>query len=192
VTPYYNKPPQEGLYQHFANVAKAVEIPLILYNVPGRTGTNLFPETVLRLSEIPNIVAIKEASGSLPQAIAIAAMRKANFQLLSGEDALFLPLLSIGGQGIITVMGNAAPQPMVEAFTAFSQGDMQKAQAITWKLSALAEQLFIEPNPIPLKAVLAHLGFMRNELRLPLVPMSKTNEAKLLKTVDALEIRVEG
>ena len=180
VTPYYNKPPQEGLFQHYKTVAAATDLPVILYNVPGRTACNLLPETVLRLAAVKNIVAIKEASGSLEQAMEIIAGCGDWFTVLTGEDGIFLPSLAIGCDGIISVMGNAAPGAMVELYEAWKRGDAARARTLAYELRELAKLLFIETNPIPLKAALQSMKIFRSaECRAPLCDMSGKNREKL-------------
>lgn len=179
-TPYYNRPTQEGLYRHFKKIAETVDIPLILYNIPSRTGVNLLPETVARLSEIPNIVGIKEASGSLTQVIEIERSVKKDFVILSGDDALFLPLMSVGGRGVISVASNVVPKLMKELFLAFyEKKDIELAKKLNRDLYPLFQVLFIETNPIPVKEALYFMGFIEREFRLPLCPLSDSNREKL-------------
>ena len=169
VVPYYNKPTPAGLVAHFTAVARAVDLPLILYNVPGRTGTNMLPETVVRLAAIENIVAVKEASGSLDQVSAIRA--RCDLTVLSGDDSLTLPMLAVGARGIVSVVGNVAPRPFRDLLTAFAEGRLLDAEKIHLKLVPLMRALFLESNPGPVKSLLADLGIVVNELRLPLVPV---------------------
>jgi 4-hydroxy-tetrahydrodipicolinate synthase len=169
VVPYYNKPTPAGLVAHFTAVARAVDLPLILYNVPGRTGTNMLPETVARLAPIENVVAVKEASGSLDQVSAIRA--RCDLTVLSGDDSLTLPMLAVGARGIVSVVGNVAPRPIRDLLTAFSEGRLLDAERIHLKLVPLMRALFLESNPGPVKSLLADLGLIVNELRLPLVPV---------------------
>jgi 4-hydroxy-tetrahydrodipicolinate synthase len=169
VVPYYNKPTPAGLVAHFTAVARAVDLPLILYNVPGRTGTNMLPETVARLAPIENVVAVKEASGSLDQVSAIRA--RCDLTVLSGDDSLTLPMLAVGARGIVSVVGNVAPRPFRDLLTAFSEGRLLDAERIHLKLVPLMRALFLESNPGPVKSLLADLGLIVNELRLPLVPV---------------------
>ncbi len=179
ITPYYNKPTQEGLYQHFATIAKSTDIPVILYNVPGRTSVNMLPETVIRLSQIDNIVGIKEASGNLIQACDILYGVDKNFALFSGEDALTYPLYCLGAKGVISVTANIVPQKMSEQYAAFQAGDFAKARAIHEELFDLHQVMFIETNPIPVKAALVILGFIEEEYRLPLVKITPAAREKL-------------
>ena len=184
VGPYYNKPTQDGYYKHFAAVAEAVELPIVLYNIPGRTGSNMLPETIARLAKLPTIVAVKEATGSMDQASAIAAL--CDITLLSGDDSLTLPLMSIGGRGIVSVVGNIVPRDMKAMLAAWEAG--QIADAIQWhyKLFALCrDMLGIATNPIPIKTAMKMLGRDTGELRLPMCPMDATLDAKLRQTLTA-------
>lgn len=184
VGPYYNKPTQEGYYKHFAAVAEACDLPIVLYNIPGRTGSNILPETIAKLAKLPTIVAVKEATGSMDQASAIAAL--CDITLLSGDDSLTLPLLSIGGRGIVSVVGNIVPRDMKAMLAAWDAGKL--ADAIKWhyKLFALCrDMLGIATNPIPIKTAMKMLGRDTGELRLPLCPMDAGLEAKLRQTLTA-------
>ena len=169
VVPYYNKPTPAGLIAHFSAVAHAVDLPLMLYNVPYRTGTNMLPETVVRLAEVENIVAIKEASGSLDQVSTIRA--RCDLTILSGDDSLTLPMLAVGARGVVSVVGNVAPRPLKDMLLAFEEGRLLDAEALHRKLLPLMRGLFLESNPGPVKSLLADLGLIANELRLPLVPV---------------------
>jgi 4-hydroxy-tetrahydrodipicolinate synthase len=182
VGPYYNKPTQEGYYRHFAAVAEAVDIPIVLYNIPGRTGSNILPETVARLAEIPTVVAIKESTGSLDQASQIVVTT--NLTLLSGDDSLTLPLLSIGGRGVVSVVGNIVPRDMKALLAAFGAGNM--AEALHWhrRLFMLCrDMLSVATNPIPVKAAMKLLGRGTGELRLPLWPLDGAGESRLAQTL---------
>src|SRR5690242_14092795 len=182
VGPYYNKPTQEGYYRHFAAIAEAVDIPLVLYNIPGRTGSNIVPETIARLAEIPTIVAIKEATGSLDQASQIISTT--NLTLLSGDDSLTLPLMSIGGRGVVSVVGNIVPRDMKALVTAMLAGRLDEAQRWHRKLFPLCrDMLGVATNPIPVKAALKLLGRGSGELRLPMTPLDAAGEAKVRKTL---------
>ena len=172
VTPYYNRPTQEGLYGHFAAIADAVDLPLVLYNVPGRTGVNLLPETVLRLADIPAIVGIKEASGSLDQASQIVNDAPAGFVVLSGDDSLTLPIASVGGRGVISVVSNIAPEAVSALTAAYLAGDFASARAMHLALFDLCRAMFVETNPVPVKAAAALLGLCTPEVRLPLARLS--------------------
>lgn len=180
VTPYYNKPMQEGLYLHFKAVAESVDIPIILYNIPGRTSRNIEPATMARLArDCKNIIGVKEAAGSIEQMQAIKKVCPKNFMLLSGDDALTLPLLSIGGCGIISVVANIIPQDVNKMIAAFNAGDMKKAQALHYKMLPLINAMFIETNPAPVKAAMEMLGMCSGDLRLPMCRISKDSEAKV-------------
>ena len=184
ITPYYNKPTQKGMEEHFRAIAEAVDIPLILYNVPGRTGVNMLPETVARLSEMKNIIGIKEATGSLQQVTETMKLCRKGFIVLSGDDFTALPSIAVGAKGVISVTSNIVPGEMVEMYRAYKNGSMQKAIDINLKLWPLHNAMFIESNPIPVKAA-AHLrGWISNEIRLPLTPLAGSNLNKL-KTVMA-------
>ena len=179
ITPYYNKPTQEGLFRHFAHVAERVDIPIVLYNVPGRTGVNLLPETVARLAAIPNIVAIKEATADLRQAARIIELCGEAITVISGDDFTVLPLLSIGGKGVISVVSNIAPALMARVVDSFVAGDLAEARKAHYRLLPLAEAMFIETNPIPVKTALGLMGKIAPEFRLPLCPMSDKNRERL-------------
>jgi len=177
ITPYYNKPTQDGLYHHFKKVAENVDIPIVLYNVPGRTGVSIAPETVARLYKIPNIVAIKEASGSIDQASEILSL--CDIIVLSGDDGLTLPLMSIGGQGVISVTANVVPARMANLVKAGLEGDYELAKKIHYELYDLFKVMFVETNPIPVKASLALMNMISTEVRLPLTPISERNKKRL-------------
>ncbi len=180
ISPYYNKPTQEGLYRHFAKVASTVDIPIILYNIPGRTAVNIEPETIERLSKIDNIVGIKEASGSMKQIMEIISRCGEDFSVLSGEDYLTFPLMSVGGKGVISVVSNIAPKEMAEMCRLALEGKWDEARRLHYKLLSLCHILFCETNPSPVKAALAMMGKIpSDEVRLPLAPLSDSNRAKL-------------
>jgi 4-hydroxy-tetrahydrodipicolinate synthase len=182
VSPYYNKPTQQGLYLHFKTIAQKVKIPIILYNIASRTGINIEPHTIARLSsDCKNIIGVKEASGSLDQMSRIKALCGKNFDLISGDDALTLPLLSIGGVGVISVVANIVPGDVADMVGAFSQGNIQKAQSLHYKLLPLIKAMFIETNPIPVKSAMGILRLCQPDLRLPLCAMSEENLKKLKK-----------
>jgi 4-hydroxy-tetrahydrodipicolinate synthase len=168
LSPYYNKPTQEGIYAHYAAVAEETGFPLIIYNVPGRTASNISPETVSRLARLQNIVGIKEASGDLDQMAHIITKSPADFAVLSGDDSLTLPLLSLGGKGVISTTANVAPELMCDLVRSYQSGDLADAQEIHYRLLPLFDALFCETNPIPLKAAIAALGWCTEEIRLPL------------------------
>ena len=173
VTPYYNKPTQEGLYQHFKAIAEAVDIPQILYNVPGRTACDMLPATVIRLSTVPNIIGIKEATGDLTRVPAILAGVSSDFLVYSGDDATAVELILLGGKGNISVTANVAPRDMSEMCAAAMRGDADTARAIHEKLMPLNKTLFIESNPIPVKWALHEMGLMSDGIRLPLTWLSE-------------------
>jgi len=179
VCPYYNRPTQEGLYQHFKTIAQSVPIPIIPYNIPSRTGVNLMPETVARLAKISNIVGIKEASGSLKQMQDVISLCGDKFDVLSGDDFFTFPLLAIGGRGVISVVSNIAPADMAAMVDAFAAGDIKKAQKLHHRLIPLIDALFIETNPVPVKAALAMMGKIAYDVRLPMYKMSDGNYEKL-------------
>lgn len=185
VTPYYNKPTQQGLYLHFEAVAKATDLPLVLYNVPGRTSVNLLPDTVARLAKIPTIVGVKEASGSMDQVSQIVASCRPEFAVLSGDDSLTLPMLALGATGVISVVGNIAPAPMAEMVRAYRQGNLARARELHYQLFDLCRAMFIETNPIPVKTAAGILGLCSPELRLPMCPMSEANRRKLEEVLAA-------
>lgn len=180
IVPYYNKPTQEGIFQHFKAVAESTDIPIILYNVPGRTGVNMLPETVARLrSSCRNIIGIKEASGSFSQASSILDQCGMDFILLSGEDAINYPLLTIGARGFITVTANIAPRDVAELYNTFASGDFAASRDLHYKLLPLNDALFLETNPIPVKRALALMNKIEMGCRLPLCEMSKSHLDKL-------------
>lgn len=183
VTPYYNKPTQEGLYQHFKAIAQAVALPQVLYNVPGRTSVNMLPQTVARLADLPEVVAIKEASGDLGQMAEIIRLAGDKITLLSGDDNLTLPILSIGGKGVISVVANVVPRDTSDMLAAWENGDINKARAIFFKLLPLCQAMFYETNPIPVKTALALMKKIKGEFRLPLVPMAEANIERLKKAL---------
>jgi 4-hydroxy-tetrahydrodipicolinate synthase len=183
VCPYYNRPTQEGLYLHYRAIAEEVPVPIIVYNIPGRTGTNMLPETLARLAKIPNIVGVKEASGSIKQMSDVIQLCGADFDVLSGDDIFTLPLLALGGKGVISVISNVVPGDMAGMVDAFAAGDLEKARQLHYRMSPLIDALFIETNPIPVKAALAMMGKIAYELRLPLCRMVEKNEAALKKVM---------
>jgi 4-hydroxy-tetrahydrodipicolinate synthase len=181
VTPYYNKPTQEGLYRHYKAIAEAVNIPIMLYNVPGRTGVSMAPETTARLGLIKNIVALKDASGNVEQVTQLRAI--SDIQILSGEDSLTFPILCLGGVGVVSVAANVIPKQVAE-MTAFAVGgELTKARQIHDRYFELFKNLFIETNPIPVKIALKKMGLYNGEMRLPMCDMSAANEEKLEKTL---------
>ncbi|MBI2825571.1 MAG: 4-hydroxy-tetrahydrodipicolinate synthase [Planctomycetia bacterium] len=182
VAPYYNKPSQEGFYQHFKALAEAIDIPICIYNIPGRTGKNIEPETIARMAELTNITMVKEATGSMDQASQIMAL--SNLTLLSGDDSLTLPLLAIGGRGVISVVGNIVPRDMIALLSAFEAGKMAEAQQWHRKLFPLCrDMLGLATNPIPIKAAMRLLKRDTGELRMPMTPLSPAEEARLRSTL---------
>jgi 4-hydroxy-tetrahydrodipicolinate synthase len=179
VTPYYNKPTQEGLYRHFRAVAEAVDIPQIVYNVPGRTGCDLANETTLRLASIPNIVGIKDATGSLERNADLIRRAPAGFAIYSGDDATALGCMLLGGRGVISVTANVAPRQMHEMCAAAFAGELSRARDINQSLFPLHQKLFVEANPIPVKWVLQQMGRIRGGIRLPLTPLSDIHHETL-------------
>jgi 4-hydroxy-tetrahydrodipicolinate synthase len=179
VGPYYNKPTQEGHYQHFMAIAESTDIPIIIYNIPGRTGVNIEPDTLLRLAEIPNIVGVKEASGNLDQMMIILRDRPPNFSVLSGDDSLSLPLIAVGGDGCISVLANEMPAEFSRMIHAALDNNWELARRIHYQTYALMRANFIETNPVPVKAAMAMMGQIEEVYRLPLVPMQPKNREKL-------------
>ncbi|MBF0104308.1 MAG: 4-hydroxy-tetrahydrodipicolinate synthase [Deltaproteobacteria bacterium] len=179
ITPYYNKPSAEGLYQHFKTIAAAADLPIILYNVPGRTSVNMLPETVVRLSHIDTIVGVKEASGNLVQASEIINQTDESFALLSGEDALNYPLLCLGAKGTISVTANVVPGECSKQYQAVQKGDYKTAASLHNRLLPLHKMMFVDTNPIPVKAALHLMGHIEEEYRLPLVVLDATKREKL-------------
>ena len=183
ITPYYNKPMQEGLFRHYKAIAEAVDLPLVLYNIPSRTSVNMLPSTVGRLAAVRNIVAIKEGSGSLQQVSEILQACGDRFTVLSGDDPLTIPMMAVGAKGVITVTANIAPADMAAMVDAFAAGQLDRARRLHDKLFPLFTALFYETNPIPVKAALALMGKIDGELRLPLCPMASESREKLARVM---------
>jgi 4-hydroxy-tetrahydrodipicolinate synthase len=179
ISPYYNKPTQQGLVAHYAEVARQTSFPLVVYNIPGRTASNVLPDTLARLAELEQVVGVKEACGDLDQMAHVIAAVPDDFAVLSGDDSLTLPLLAIGGAGVISTTSNLVPGEMVELVRAFRSGDVERARAIHYRLLPLFDALFAETNPIPIKAALALRGAILEELRLPLTRISPPNRERL-------------
>jgi 4-hydroxy-tetrahydrodipicolinate synthase len=179
ISPYYNKPTQEGLLAHYRAVADEVGLPLLVYNIPGRTASNVLPETIAQLARHPQIVGVKEASGNLDQMAEVIRTCPDDFSVLSGDDALTLPLLGIGGRGVISTSANVAPREMAELVSAFREGDALRAREIHYRLMPLFDALFCETNPIPVKTALAMMGVIGPEIRLPLLPLSEPHQEPL-------------
>lgn len=188
VVPYYNKPTQEGQYQYFKAVAESTDKPVVLYNVPGRTGVNMTAETALRLAEIPNIVAIKEASGNREQIEEILRNAPEGFSVLSGNDDDTLWMMEKGGAGVISVASNVAPALMAEFTSAMKKGEWDKARQLDSQLAPLFHNCFVESNPIPAKAALAAMGLIQNELRLPLIPSQQSTYDLMVATINELNL----
>jgi 4-hydroxy-tetrahydrodipicolinate synthase len=190
VTPYYNKPTQEGLYQHFKAIAESTPLPIIVYNVPGRTGVNVEVATLARMAEMPNIVGVKEASGNMTQMCEVAKAVPPEFLVLSGDDALTLPLMAVGGCGIISVASNEIPREMVQMVEAAERNDFAAARAVHSRILPLMQINFVEANPIPVKSAMAAMGLLEETYRLPMVaprPASKEKILKVLKELDLLK-----
>lgn len=183
VAPYYNKPTQEGLYQHFKTIADSTDLPVILYNVPSRTSSNILPETVARLAEISNIVGIKEASGSITQQMEVLRVVPPNFRVLSGDDAFTFPLMALGGAGVISVISNEVPRQVTNLTHLLLEGKYDEARKLNAKLLPLMQANFIETNPIPVKAAMAMMGKIKEVYRLPMCAMKPENRAKLEKVL---------
>lgn len=183
VMPYYNRPTQEGLYQHVRHVAERCALPIVLYNVPGRTGSDILPATVARLAELPNVIGIKEASGSLDRASEIVGRTGPEFAVLSGDDSLTLPIMSVGGRGVVSVLGNIAPRAVSQLTDAALAGDYARARAIHHQILDLCNAMFVETNPVPVKAAAELLGMATSEVRLPLaglIPASRERVCRAL------------
>ena len=179
ISPYYNRPTQEGIYQHYKKVASEVGIPIIIYNIPGRTGSKIEPETLARLAEVKNIAGVKEATGSVDQAIDVIRLCGDRFAVYSGEDSLIFSLMALGGKGVISTVANVAPKETAQLTEACLHGNWEKGRETQFKLLSLIRSLFIETNPIPVKTALSLMGKCTAELRLPLTPMTEGNLKKL-------------
>ena len=186
--PYYNRPNQEGQYQHFRAIAEATSLPILLYNIPGRTATNLLPETVLRLAEIPTIIGIKESSGVMSQITELLTHAPAHFSVLAGDDALALPVIALGGTGLVSVASNAIPGPMSQMVAAAQANNWPTARTLNARYFALMQAHFTEPSPAPIKAVLALLGRCQETLRLPMVPVTDPTRTKLKSLLQDLDL----
>jgi 4-hydroxy-tetrahydrodipicolinate synthase len=188
VAPYYNKPSQEGLFRHFKTIADATSLPIMLYNIPGRCGVDIAPDTVVRLAkECSNIVSIKEASGSVERVSELRARLPESFTILSGDDSLTLPFMSVGAVGVISVASNLFPNEVCALVCAFESGDVKLAMKLHHRMFPLFKDLFVEPNPVPVKTALGWRGVMSGEVRLPLCAMSEANQTRLRKTLEAFE-----
>jgi 4-hydroxy-tetrahydrodipicolinate synthase len=186
VTPYYNKPTQEGLYQHYRAIAESTPLPIIVYNVPGRTGVNVEPATLARMAALPNIVGVKEASGNVTQMCEICRIVPADFIVVSGDDALTLPLMAVGGRGIVSVAGNEIPAEMVQMVEAAERGDFAAARAVHLRILPLMLGNFMESNPVPVKAAMAAMGLIEEVYRLPMTSPKPESKAKILQILKEL------
>lgn len=191
VNPYYNKPTQEGMFQHFTAIANVSSKPVMLYNIPGRTNVNLLPETVSRLAAHPKIAAIKEATGDLGQMAKVISQCPPDFDLLSGDDNLTLPVLSIGGKGVVSVVSNLFPRACVDMVSLYLRGDLEASKKIYYKLLPVFVNAFIETNPIPIKAAMSWFGYCSNELRLPMTALSEGQAAESFKKI-VFQLKEEG
>jgi len=190
VAPYYNKPSQEGLFRHFKAIANATALPIMLYNIPGRCGVDILPDTVVRLAgECRNIVSIKEASGSVERVSELRARLPDEFTILSGDDSLTLPFMAVGAAGVVSVASNLFPAEVCSLVHAYESGDVKSAAKLHRRLFPLFKDLFIEPNPVPVKTALGWRGAMSGEVRLPLCEMSEANQARLRKTLEEFEVK---
>ncbi|MDO8602443.1 MAG: 4-hydroxy-tetrahydrodipicolinate synthase [Candidatus Omnitrophota bacterium] len=183
VSPYYNKPTQEGLYLHFRTIAEQVDLPIIVYNIASRTGVNIEPETMARLSKVRNIIGVKESSGNLEQMAMIRYLCGEKFDLISGDDGVTLPLLAIGGTGVISVVNNIVPKDVADMVAKFKKGDLEGARKLHYKLLPLVKAVFLETNPIPVKTAMSLMGMIGPDLRLPLCSMAEANLEKLRKAL---------
>lgn len=191
IAPYYNRPTQKGLYEHFKSVADSVNIPIILYNIASRTGVNIEPETIAKLAkDCKNIVGVKEASGNLEQMSRIKFLCGDNFDLISGDDALTLPVLAVGGTGVISVVANIVPADVANVINEFNKGNIKKAMKMHYKLLPLIKAMFIETNPIPVKTAMGMLGMCESDLRLPMTEMLDENQEKLKKALKEYGLKV--
>ena len=188
ISPYYNKPTQEGIFQHFKRLTESVTVGVTVYNCPGRTSSNIAAETVLRLAEVPGIVAVKEASGDISQISEICRQKPADLRVLSGDDSLTLPIISVGGDGVISVVGNQVPKEFADLVHSALNGDFKRARELHHRLTPLMKANFLEGNPIPVKAGLAMMGRIREYIRLPLLPMSEGPRKKLREALEELDL----
>jgi len=179
ISPYYNRPTQDGIVAHYAEIARQTSFPLFVYNIPGRTGSNILPSTIARLAEVDQVVGVKESCGDLNQIAHVIASVPDSFTVLAGDDWATLPMLALGGKGVISTIGNVAPGEVVDLVRAFRAGDLERARSVHVRLLPLIDALFCESNPIPVKAALAMRGLIHEELRLPLLPISNGNRERL-------------
>jgi len=188
VTPYYNKPTQEGLYLHYRAIAESTDLPIIVYNVPGRAGVNVEPSTLARLATLPNVIGVKEASGNISQMIDICKLLPSDFIILSGDDALTLPLMAIGGRGVISVASNEIPADMVEMVSAAARGDFATARSVHIRILSLMQVNFVEANPVPIKSAMAMMGLLEESYRLPMCPPTSASKEKILRVLKELQL----
>ncbi|MBI2953342.1 MAG: 4-hydroxy-tetrahydrodipicolinate synthase [Chloroflexi bacterium] len=188
VAPYYNKPTQEGVYLHYKAIAESTDLPIVMYNIQGRTGINMAPETIARLAQIENIIGVKEASGNLEQIANVVKLCGPAFDVLSGDDTLTLPIMAVGGVGVISVVANIYPRPVADMCAAFLQGDLKRARERYFHLFGLCKAMFIETNPIPVKTAAALMGMCSPELRLPMSPMAEGNVRKLQEVLQEYKL----
>jgi 4-hydroxy-tetrahydrodipicolinate synthase len=188
VTPYYNKPTQEGLYRHYAAIAESTPLPIVVYNVPGRTGVNVEPATLARLADLPNIVGVKEASGNITQMCEVLRVVPDDFIVLSGDDAITVPLMAIGGRGVISVASNEIPAEMVEMVEAAEGGDFARARAVHARILPLMQINFVEANPVPVKAAMAAMGLLEEVYRLPMCSPKTESKEKIVKVLKELDL----
>ncbi|MBN1599968.1 MAG: 4-hydroxy-tetrahydrodipicolinate synthase [Chitinispirillaceae bacterium] len=192
ITPYYNKPTQEGMFQHYKTINDSISIPMVVYNVPGRTGVNLLPETVLRLCELKNVLAVKEASGNVGQISEIHRLCGNKITLLSGDDALTLPILSVGGKGVISVVANIVPEKMVALIDNYLNGNCAEALRLHEELYPLSQSMFIETSPAPVKTAMNLMGLNAGSVRLPLVNLTGRNKESLITVLRSCNIKIQG
>ena len=188
VTPYYNKPTPDGLVLHFRQIAEAVRVPVVVYNVPGRTGTNISPDTLLRLAEIESVVGVKEASGDITQIMEILARRPQGFRVLSGDDSVTLPIVALGGEGVISVASNLIPAEMTRLVSLARGGDLAQARDLHYRYLTLMDLNFIESNPIPVKYALHRMGRIEESYRLPMCPMTQAHKATMDQELETLQL----
>jgi 4-hydroxy-tetrahydrodipicolinate synthase len=188
VTPYYNKPTQEGLYQHYRAIAESTDLPIVVYNVPGRTGVNVEPATLARLAALPNIVAVKEASGNITQMCEVRRVVPDGFIVLSGDDAITLPLMAIGGNGVISVASNEVPAEMAQMVAAATRGDFAAARAVHARILPLMQVNFVEANPVPVKAAMAAMGLLEEVYRLPMCGPTQASREKIVRVLKDLQL----
>jgi 4-hydroxy-tetrahydrodipicolinate synthase len=186
VTPYYNKPTPDGLVQHYSAIAESTSLPIVVYNVPGRTGCNVDPATLVKLAAIPNVIGVKEASGNIQQMCEVCRSVPADFLVLSGDDAITLPLMAVGGRGVISVASNEVPREMSQMVEAAERGDFAAARKMHARLMPLMVMNFVESNPIPVKAAMAAMGLLEENYRLPMVPPRSDSRAKILKVLSEM------